>query len=66
MFLEDNELVGGEAVYYGKYLPIFQSYLLSPSPTLMMEAAGSSETSVDVYHTTRRHLPQGDCLRSPP
>jgi hypothetical protein len=25
--------------------------------TLMMEAAGSSETSVHIYRTTRRHIP---------
>ena len=31
----------------------------------MMEAAGNSETSVNVCHT-RRNISQGDCFRSPP
>jgi hypothetical protein len=41
----------------GKNIVTFLWNLLPPS-TLKMEAAGSHETSVSVYHITQHHIPE--------
>jgi hypothetical protein len=56
------------AVQSGKSLPTFQRYLLPPSSgrwliALMMEAANTSETSVNLYQTTRRNIPEDSHLQ---
>jgi len=34
--------------------------------SLQIEAAGFSETTVNLYQTTRRHIPEDNILYSPP
>jgi hypothetical protein len=43
-------------------LPTFQRYLLPPSSYLMMEAASTSEKSVNFYQTTRRNITEDSQL----
>jgi hypothetical protein len=52
---EDDWLLGCCAVLSGRSLPTFQRSLL---PALLMEAASTSETSVNFYQTTRRNNPE--------
>jgi hypothetical protein len=55
------------AVWTGISLPMFQRSLLLPSSTtiaLMMEAVQTSETSVNLYQSTRRYNPEDGHLHS--
>jgi hypothetical protein len=66
---EDHCLLGCCAVYSGRSLSTFQRYLLPPSSgrltALMMEAASTSEASVNFYrHTTRRNIPDDTTIIS--
>ena len=54
-------LLGYNTVQSDKYAKISKELAASISKSLsavVMEAAGSSETSVFFYHNTRRHIPE--------
>jgi hypothetical protein len=44
----------------GEYEDVFWDV---PADALMMEAASTSETSVNLYQTTRRNIPEDNHLR---
>jgi hypothetical protein len=45
-------------MWSSRSLPTFQRAFLPPSSGRMMEAARTSETSVNFYQTTRRYNPE--------
>jgi hypothetical protein len=57
---EAQNLLGCTAVFLIECRLTFQRYVLSPSPliALMMEAARTSETSVDIQLRTRQYIPE--------
>jgi hypothetical protein len=65
-FVEDGCLLGCCAVSSCRGLPTFRRCLLPPSSgiVLMMEAASTSETSVNLYRTTQRNNPEDSHLHT--
>jgi hypothetical protein len=61
---EAKNLLGCTAVFLNDCHPMFQRYVLPPSSliTMMMEAARTSETSVDIQLRTRQYIPEDSGL----
>jgi hypothetical protein len=56
-------LLGCDAMLPGRWLSIFQRYLLPPSSrSLMVGTTGSSGTSVTNYQITRCHIPESQSI----
>jgi hypothetical protein len=47
----NHSFLGCDALQFGRWVPLFERNLV-PSPTMKMEAAGSSEMLVMGYHIT--------------
>jgi hypothetical protein len=60
---EGQNLLGCTAVSLIEYRPTFQRYVL-PQGALMMEAARTSETSIDIQLRTRQYSPKDSELQS--
>ena len=56
--------LGQGAVCTGVIVQTFQSNLLTPLKSLLIEAAGRSETSVKLYQTVGRHIQNGSNIYS--
>jgi hypothetical protein len=63
---EAQNLLGCTAVFLIECRPTFQGYVLPPSSliALMMEAARTSENSVDMQLKTRQYIPEDSELHS--
>jgi hypothetical protein len=60
----DYHVLGCYTLQSGRPLPTFQRNLLHPSSTLKVEAAGSSEILIMIYHTTQCHISEDSNLHS--
>jgi hypothetical protein len=63
---EDGCLLGCCAVVGQKLTDVLEELTASVIIALMMEAASTSETSVNFYQTTQRNIPEDGRLYSPP
>jgi hypothetical protein len=58
VLIYEDHLLGYEPAYSGRCLPTFRKNIQSPASALKTEIARSSEISVNIDQTVRRHIPE--------